>query len=369
MSLSSIKESAGSHRETQGIKGILWAAGRRLSREDALTLYMNDDIFNLGRIASEVAISRNGNYAFFIRNMHINPTNLCINRCRFCAFSRSKGEAGAFELTIEQILNKISSHLSEGKSFQEVHIVGGLHPDWRFEHYVNIISSIKESFPFLKIKAYTATEIDHFSKISGLSIQKVLEILKEKGLDLMPGGGAEIFDERVRGILCPQKISSKRWLEIMEIAHRMGIRSNATMLYGHVEGLEHRVEHLLRLRALQDRTGGFQAFIPLPYIGNENKRSAIDDLKTIAISRLVLDNFDHIKAYWVMLGERLAQMALLWGADDLEGTVMEEKISHDAGVTTPQSLSVEEIIVLIRKAGRIPVERDSFYNIIKKYNK
>lgn len=367
MSLS-IKESAAMGQDNpQKVKGGSSATGKRLSREDALSLYMDDDIFKLGRLASEVALSKNSNYAFFIRNIHINPTNLCINRCRFCAFSRSKGESGAFELTIEQILNKISSHLSKDKSFQEVHIVGGLHPDWRFEHYVNIISSIKWTFPFLRIKAYTATELDHFSKISGLSIERVLEILKEKGLDLIPGGGAEIFDEGVRGILCPQKISSKRWLEIMEIAHRMGIRSNATMLYGHVEGLEQRAEHLLRLRDLQDRTGGFQAFIPLPYIGKDNRRSTIDDLKTIAISRLVLDNFDHIKAYWVMLGERIAQMALLWGADDLEGTVMEEKISHEAGVTTPQALSVEEIIDLIRKTGRIPVERDSFYNIIKKY--
>ncbi|MFN3739384.1 MAG: aminofutalosine synthase MqnE [Thermodesulfovibrionales bacterium] len=366
MSLS-IKEWVGFEHGKKELKGPFWPGERRLSREVALSLWMDDDFFNLGRLASEVALSKNGNYAFFIRNIHINPTNLCINRCRFCAFSRSKGDSGAFELTIEQILNKISSHLSEGKGFQEVHIVGGLHPEWRFQHYVDIISSIKEAFPFLRIKAYTATELDHFSRISGLSIQRVIEILKEKGLDLIPGGGAEIFDERVRGILCPQKISSKRWLEIMEIAHRMGIRSNATMLYGHVEGLEHRVEHLLRLRDLQDRTGGFQAFIPLPYIGNENKRSTIDDLKTIAISRLVLDNFDHIKAYWVMLGERIAQMALLWGADDLEGTVMEEKISHEAGVTTPQALSVEEIIDLIRKTGRIPAERDSFYNIIKKY--
>ncbi len=366
MSLS-INKAGIQHGNAPKIKGPSGVTVRRISREDALSLWRDEEFFNLGRLASEVALSKNGNYAFFIKNLHINPTNLCINRCRFCAFSRSKGDPGVFELTIEQILNKISSHLSEGKGFQEVHIVGGLHPEWRFEHYVNIISSIKEAFPFIKIKAYTATELDHFSRISGLSIQRVLEILKEKGLDLIPGGGAEIFDEKVRGILCPEKISSRRWLEIMEIAHSMGIRSNATMLYGHLEGPEHRIDHLLRLRDLQDRTGGFQAFIPLPYIGNENKRSTIDDLKTIAISRIVLDNFDHIKAYWVMLGERVAQIALLWGADDLEGTVTEEKISHEAGVTTPQALSVEEIIDLIRNAGRIPAERDSFYNIIKIY--
>lgn len=340
---------------------------KRLSRKEALGLYREDNLFRLGELASELALSKNGAHVFFIRNIHINPTNLCINRCRFCAFSRSKGEPGAFELTVEEILKKIAQYLSRDPFFREVHIVGGLHPDWRFEHYVDIISSIKKAFPFLTIKAYTATEIDHFSKISGLSVEKVLEILRLNGLDLIPGGGAEIFDEGIRKVICPEKISSQRWLEIMEIAHRMGIRSNATMLYGHKESPEHRIDHLLKLRELQDKTGGFQAFIPLPYIYPDRQFSTIDHLKTIAISRLVLDNFDHIKAYWVMLGERVAQVSILWGADDLEGTVMEEKISHEAGARTPQSLSIDEIIELIRKTGRIPAERDSFYNIIKSY--
>lgn len=340
---------------------------KRLSRKEALGLYREDNLFRLGELASELALSKNGAHVFFIRNIHINPTNLCINRCRFCAFSRSKGEPGAFELTVEEILKKIAQYLSRDPFFREVHIVGGLHPDWRFEHYVDIISSIKKAFPFLTIKAYTATEIDHFSKISGLSVEKVLEILRLNGLDLIPGGGAEIFDEGIRKVICPEKISSQRWLEIMEIAHRMGIRSNATMLYGHKESPEHRIDHLLKLRELQDKTGGFQAFIPLPYIYPDRQFSTIDHLKTIAISRLVLDNFDHIKAYWVMLGERVAQVSILWGADDLEGTVMEERISHEAGARTPQSLSIDEIIELIRKTGRIPAERDSFYNIIKSY--
>lgn len=340
---------------------------KRLSRKEALGLYREDNLFRLGELASELALSKNGAHVFFIRNIHINPTNLCINRCRFCAFSRSKGEPGAFELTVEEILKKIAQYLSRDPFFREVHIVGGLHPDWRFEHYVEIISSIKKAFPFLTIKAYTATEIDHFSKISGLSVEKVLEILRLNGLDLIPGGGAEIFDEGIRKVICPEKISSQRWLEIMEIAHRMGIRSNATMLYGHKESPEHRIDHLLKLRELQDKTGGFQAFIPLPYIYPDREFSTIDHLKTIAISRLVLDNFDHIKAYWVMLGERVAQVSILWGADDLEGTVMEERISHEAGARTPQSLSIDEIIELIRKTGRIPAERDSFYNIIKSY--
>jgi len=342
---------------------------KRLSAEEALNLYNNDDIFALGRLANNVAETKNGRYVFFIRNIHINPTNICINRCRFCAFSHSKGEEGAFELTIDEILNKINNYLQKDKNFTEVHIVGGLHPDWRFEYYVDLVSSIKKAFPSLTIKAFTATEIDHFSRISELSVEGVLEILKKNGLDIMPGGGAEIFDEEIRANLCPEKVSSQRWLEIMEMAHRMGIKTNATMLYGHIEKPEHRIDHLLRLRDLQDKTGGFQAFIPLPYQTRDitGNSSAIDDLKTIAISRLVLDNFDHIKAYWVMLGERLAQIALLWGADDLEGTVMEEKISHSAGGTTPQGLMVEDLIDLIKKAGKIPVERDSFYNIKETY--
>ena len=341
---------------------------KRLSAEEALKLY-KEDIFTLGRLANNVSETKNKRYVFFIRNIHINPTNICINRCKFCSFSRSKGEAGAFALTIDEILNKINNYLHRDIKFTEVHIVGGLHPDWRFEYYVDIVSSIKRAFPSLTLKAFTATEIDHFSRISGLSVERVLETLKEKGLDIMPGGGAEIFDKKIRASLCPEKISSSRWLQIMEIAHRMGIKTNATMLYGHIEKPEHRIDHLLRLRDLQDKTGGFQAFIPLPYQTRESSKNsgAIDDLKTIAISRLVLDNFDHIKAYWVMLGERLAQIALLWGADDLEGTVMEERISHSAGGTTPQGLRVEELIDLIKKAGKIPAERDSFYNIKRTY--
>lgn len=346
---------------------------RRLSRDEALELYLRADLFELGRLAAQISERKNKGYAFFIKNIHINPTNLCINRCKFCAFSKSKGEKGAFELTIDEILNRINCYLSDGTRFSEVHIVGGLHPEWSFQYYVDMIAAIKDAFPFLTIKAFTATEIDYFSRISGLSIGRVLDILKTKGLALMPGGGAEIFDEEIRKRLCPEKISSSRWLEIMKTAHRIGIRSNATMLYGHIERPEHRIDHLLRLRELQDRTGGFQAFIPLPYQRHKGaditttQVSAITDLKTIAISRLVLDNFDHIKAYWVMLGEKVAQVALQWGADDIEGTVMEEKISHSAGSETPQGLIEDELIRLIKKAGRIPAERDSFYNIIKKF--
>lgn len=339
-------------------------AGERLSYEEGLSLFRSDDIFWLGRLAAEVAKGKNGKRAYYVRNRHINPTNICVNRCKFCAFSRSKGEKGAYELTIEEIIEK----LGEG-SFWEVHIVGGLHPEWNFDHYVRMISRIRERFPDIHIKAFTAVEIDYLSRISGMSVEDVLKRLKDSGLDAMPGGGAEIFAERVRKRLCPEKISGSRWLEIHRKAHLLGIRTNATMLYGHIEDYEDRVDHLLRLRELQDETGGFLAFIPLSYhpLNTETGgfySSGIDDLKTIAISRLMLDNFDHIKAYWIMLGEKIAQLSLLFGADDIDGTVIEEKITHSAGGMTVEGLTVEEIREIITRAGRIPVERDAFYRQI-----
>lgn len=353
-------------------------SGERLTPQDALTLFLSDDIFTLGKLASAVASRKNGNNVYFIQNHHINPTNICVNRCKFCAFSRSKGEEGAYELTIEDIIEKLrsatvrpSSELVNSESsppFREVHIVGGLHPDWSFDFYLEMLRTLKGSFPGIHIKAFTPVEIEHFSKISGLSLQDTLEALKEAGLDSIPGGGAEIFNEEVRNKLCPEKIGGNRWLEIMEEAHNLGIRSNATMLYGHIEKYEHRIEHMLRLRELQDRTGGFQAFIPLSFHPMNTRLSetvhsgGIDDLKTIAISRVFLDNFPHIKAYWVMLGEKIAQLALLFGADDLDGTVVEEKITHSAGALSDKAISKEALINLIQKAGKSPVERDSFYN-------
>lgn len=384
-------------------------SGKRLGEEDALELFQSDDIFILGRLASFVAEKKNGKKTYFVRNRHINPTNICINRCRFCAFSRSKGQDGAFELTIEEIIEKlkkgsgvrgqgsevtkIRSRKSEIKKLQtmnyeqnppipplakggkggfisEVHIVGGLHPDWPFEYYLEMISTIKKIFPQLHIKAFTAVEIDHFSKISGLSLEKTLKTLRKSGLDSMPGGGAEIFNPEIRNQLCPEKISDKRWLEVMETAHRAGIRTNATMLYGHIENYNHRVEHLMELRRLQDKTGGFQAFIPLSYHPKNTDikggyTSGIDDLKTIAVSRLVLDNFDHIKAYWIMLGEKISQLALLFGADDIDGTIMEEKITHSAGALSGEQLTADQLVHLIRKAEKIPVERDSLYKVLK----
>lgn len=345
-------------------------SGKRLTGEDAVVLSQSDDIFTLGRLASHVAEKKNGKNAYFIVNRHINPTNICVNRCRFCAFSRSKGEEGAFEFSIDEVIKKLSNQQSAiSNKFKEVHIVGGLHPDWPFEYYLDMLTAIKTAYPSMAIKAFTAVEIDHFSKISGLSVRDVLEKLKDCGLDAMPGGGAEIFAIGVRNRLCPEKISGERWLEIHKTAHLCGIPTNATMLYGHLESYEERIDHLLRLRDLQDITGGFQAFIQLSYHPKNTEMggfysSGIDDLKTIAISRLVLDNFPHIKAYWVMLGEKIAQLALLFGADDLDGTIIEEKITHAAGAMSSEGLTKEQLINLIRKAGKVPVERDAFYNAI-----
>jgi aminodeoxyfutalosine synthase len=360
-------------------------SGGRLTRKEAVRLFETDDIFGLGRLAAEVARKKNGKKVFFIVNRHINPTNICVNRCKFCAFSRSKGEEGAYELTLDEMLSRLdtgmkpergSSKVSRTSSghaspiphhgFSEVHIVGGLHPDWPFEFYLNLIATIRKRYPKLNIKAFTAVEIDYFSRISGLSIKDVLIQLHNAGLQIMPGGGAEIFAEGVRNQVCPEKIPGSRWLDIMKIAHTVGIKTNATMLYGHVETYEDRVDHLLKLRDLQDKTGGFQAFIPLAYhpknteIGGHYS-SGIDDLKTIAVSRLVLDNFDHIKAYWIMLGEKVSQVALLFGADDIDGTIVEEKITHSAGGLTEGVMTRDDLIALIRKAGKVPVERDGLY--------
>jgi aminodeoxyfutalosine synthase len=342
-------------------------SGKRLSFDDGLKLFNSDDMFGIGKLADVVRTKINSNKTFYVRNRHINPTNLCINRCRFCAFSRSKGEKGAYELGIKEILKRIAS---SPKGTKEVHIVGGLHPEWNFEHYIDMVSLIKEGFPNLHVKAFTAVEIDHFSKIGGLSLSETLRKLKESGLDAMPGGGAEILAKKTRMKLCPEKISGERWLEVHKQAHRIGIKTNATILYGHIESYEDRVDHLVRLRDLQDETGGFQAFIPLSYHPKNTEiggtfPSALDDLKTIAISRLMLDSIPHIKAYWIMLGEKISQLALLFGADDIDGTVIEEKITHSAGATTEEGLTGERLVHLIQRAGKKPVERDALYRAVK----
>jgi len=342
--------------------------GKRLTRRDGLELFKSHDLLALGRMASHVARKKNGNRVHFVQNMHINPTNICVNRCKFCAFSRSKGEQGAYEMSISDILEKARS---AGKGVRELHIVSGLHPDLPFSWYLDMLHALKKEFPKIHLKAFTAVEIDYLAKLSRLGLKKTLLQLKEAGLGSLPGGGAEIFNAAVRNRLCAEKISGKRWLEVIKVAHSIGLKSNATMLYGHIETAEHRIDHLLKLRELQDRTNGFQAFIPLSFHSQntEIKKSAyttgFDDLKTLAISRLMLDNFDHIKAYWVMLGEKIAQVSLNFGVDDLDGTVVEEKITKAAGGTTDGSMTRDDIIDLIKQAGRTPVERDTVYNVVK----
>jgi len=342
--------------------------GKRLTRKDGIDLFKSNDLLTLGRMASHIAKQKNGNRVFFVQNMHINPTNICVNRCKFCAFSRSKGEPGAYEMSIDDILNKARS---AGKNVREFHIVSGLHPDLPFSWYLDMLRALKNQFPKIHLKAFTAVEIDYLVKLSGLSLTDTLLKLKEAGLGSLPGGGAEIFNSSVRNALCAEKISGDRWLTVIEAAHKAGLKTNATMLYGHIETAEHRVDHLIQLRELQDRSGGFQAFIPLSFHSQntEIKKSAyttgFDDLKTLAISRLMLDNFDHVKAYWVMLGEKIAQVSLSFGVDDLDGTVVEERIARAAGGVTDGSMTKNAIVHLIKEAGRTPVERDTVYHVVK----
>jgi len=342
--------------------------GGRLTDKEAVELFNTQDILELGEIANRISEKKSKKLIYFIKNMHINPGNICINRCKFCAFSRSEGEEGAYAYSIDEMVARARS--VKGK-VSEFHIVGGLNPKMDTGFYGELFTAIKQAVPGVNIKALTAVEIDYLSKCSGTPIKKILEVLRDAGLDSMPGGGAEIFRGAVRDKLCPEKIPGRRWLQIMESAHNIGIKTTATMLFGHVESYSDRVDHLRRLRALQDKTGGFLAFIPLPFhpkntrVRGARPISGLDILKTIAISRLYLDNFDHIKAYWIMTGEKLAQICLLYGADDLDGTVIEEKITHAAGAESKEAMSVDEITGMIRKAGKVPVERDTFYKHLK----
>jgi len=357
------------------LKRIARKIGRnlRLDEDDALFLFRSDDIHGIGELAAERTRRLHGDDVFFIRNRHVNPTNLCVNRCRFCAFSRSRGDEGAFEHSIGEILADLED---TGPDVREFHIVGGLHPDWGLDHYRRLLRSLKERFPGVQLKGFTAVEIDFLAGRSGLTHREVIRRLVEDGLVSMPGGGAEILGARVRRRICPEKITGRRWLAVMRAAHEAGLKTNATMLYGHVERPEDRVDHLRRLRALQDRTGGFNAFIPLafqpensPLASGRVGTSALDDLKTIAVSRLYLDNFPHVKAYWVMLGGKITQVALQFGANDIDGTVVRENIARMAGGGAGQAMGVEEMIRLIRAAGREPVERDSLYRPLRRYGR
>lgn len=341
----------------------------RLNFDDGCLLYRSPDLIGKARLADSVRRQKHGRKAFFVFNQHINYTNVCKNKCLFCAFSREKAEDGAFTLSIEEIREQLESRIEE--PIREIHVVGGLNPLLPFEYYLNLIETIKSIRPEATVKAFTAVEIDYFSEISGMSISETILRLKQAGLSMMPGGGAEVMNDRVRQQLFPRKIGREKWIEVVKTAHLNGLISNATMLYGHIETIEERVQHLIGLRELQDETGGFSAFIPLAF-HSENTRlphiprtTAFDDLSNIIAARLMLDNFDHIKAYWVMIGEKLAQLALSFGADDLDGTIIEEKITHMAGAATAKGLTRDEMIHMIKAAGFEPIERDSFYNPIK----
>jgi aminodeoxyfutalosine synthase len=339
--------------------------GERLSFDDGLALYRSPDLLAVGWLANFVREKRHGNTCFFNVNRHINPTNVCVAHCKLCAFGRDPKAPGAYTFALEEIYQRAEQGMREGAT--EFHMVGGLHPDLPFEYFLDMMRGLKKRFPTVHLKAFTMVEVGYFSRISKLSIRDTLLALKEAGVDSLPGGGAEIFDPRVRKIICDHKVSGQQWLNIARTAHQIGLRSTATMLYGHVETEEERVDHLLKLRELQDETHGFSAFIPLAFhpantaLAHLPPTTGYHDLRSIAISRLLLDNFDHIKAYWVMLTPSIAQIALRFGADDLDGTIVEEKIYHDAGAKTAEFTPRAELERLIREAGRVPVERDTLY--------
>ncbi len=350
---------------------LVWekvGAGERLTRDDGRLLFETDDLLGLGRMAGFAKQRRVGDWVFFVINRYINPTNLCVLSCKFCDFERKPGQPGAFEHSIEDILAMIKPDV------REVHIVGGHHPDWPFEYYERMIAAIHAQHPQVQIKAFTAAEIDYFYRRWKIPPEETLTRLKAVGLHSMPGGGAEVFSKRLQKLLnYTGKAGADRWCQIHGIAHRLGIHTNATMLYGHVETPAERVEHLLRLRAQQDESGGFLTFIPLAYqVGNTKlvprQTPPTDDLRTIAASRLLLDNFPHIEAYWVMIGEATASIALHFGADDVNGTLEDERIAHYAKAESPAGLAREQIFRMIRDAGKIPVERDALYNVIKVWN-
>jgi aminodeoxyfutalosine synthase len=340
-------------------------AGERLSFDDGIALYRTPDLLGVGWLANFVREKRHGNICYFNVNRHINPTNVCVAHCKLCAFGRDPGAPGAYTFALEEIYQRAEQGVREGAT--EFHMVGGLHPDLPFDYFLDLMRGLKKRCPGVHLKAFTMVEVGYFARIAKLSIRDTLLKMKEAGVDSLPGGGAEIFHPRVRKIICDHKVSGQMWLSIARTAHEVGLPSNATMLYGHVESEEERVDHLVRLRELQDITHGFVAFIPLAFhpentaLAHLPKPTGYADLKNIAIARLLLDNFDHIKAYWIMLTPSIAQIALRFGANDLDGTVVEEKIYHDAGARTAEFTPRAELERLIRAAGRIPVERDTLY--------
>lgn len=346
-------------------------AGGRLSREDGLRLLASGDIAVPGAAAHALKQQASGDQAFFNVNCHINLTNICTARCPLCAFSCEKGDPRAYCMEQQEAVERVRA---AGGGVTEIHMVSGLHPDKPFDYYLDMVRCLRREFPHVHIKAFTAAEIQYFADISGNSIEAVLGSLKDAGLGSLPGGGAEVLSDRVRAAVCPRKATASQWLEVMRTAHGLGLKSNATLLFGHIETPQEVIEHLLSLRGLQDETGGFQTFIPLPFhpgntalAGTAVRPGAVEILRMISLSRLMLDNFAHIKAYWIMTGLPTAQLALVFGADDIDGTVREEKITHAAGATTAPGLTRETLVRIIRQSGSLPVERDSLYHVLRRY--
>ena len=350
--------------------------GERLSAADGLALFACPDITAVGALAHHVRCRMHGDVASYVVNRQINYTNVCVNGCVFCAFRRdSEDEPGAFVLSKEDVLQRLRAADATPLKLDELHIVGGCHPTRRLDWFIDVFRAARAQCPTLPIKAFTCVEIEHFSRMEGISTLKVLQRLKEAGLVMMPGGGAEIFDETLRAKLCPHKASSEAWLRIAGEAHSLGIKTNCTMLFGHLETVEHRVDHLCRLREQQDRSGGFTCFIPLPFLTENSKlklpedklgpQRGLDQLRTVAVSRLMLDNIPHIKAYWIMMGEKLAQAALWYGADDLDGTIVEERIGHMAGASSAQGMTISQLEHMIREAGFTPLRRNATFESVE----
>ncbi len=346
-------------------------AGEPLGLADGVALFRHPNLLEVGALANEVRERLHGDRTYFNRNLHINATNVCVASCMFCAFARLKeGDPGAYTMSHDEAWGKLRARLDAGERPTEIHIVNGLHDGLPFDYYIDLLRGLKLIKPDIHLKAFTAVEVFYYHRLYGMTVEDVLRRLRDAGLDSLPGGGAEIFAPRVRKKICDDKCTADEWLDVHRTAHRMGLRSNCTMLYGTVETIEDRVDHMLRLRALQDETGGFQTFIGLAFHPDNSPLmklpgpTGVEDLRTYAVARLMLNNIPHIKAYWIMLGIKTAQTALWFGADDLDGTVQEEKIYHMAGAETPQAMTPAEIVRLIREAGRTPVERDTLYNVI-----
>ncbi len=349
--------------------------GERLSAAEGLQLLTSTDLLTLGRLADQARRDKVGDAVYFVVNTHLNHTNVCWLNCKFCAFSRRPGDPEAYLMDPEEVESRCAS--LAGRGFRELHIVGGVHPGLRLEYYEAILRAARRRLPEIMIQAFTAVEVDYLAGKAGLSLSACLERLRAAGLDALPGGGAEIFAPRVRELVCPHKIGADRWLEVHAAAHALGIRSNATLLYGHLERPDEVVDHLIRLRELQDHTGGFLAFAGFAFhpentalareYGLSGETTGYEDLRLLAVARLLLDNFAHVKAFWMTMGLKLAQVSLSFGVNDLDGTVMEERIVHAAGAETGQMVPKEEFIELIRQAGRVPVERDTLYRVIRTY--